>query len=207
MFPRAPTSARTSLFTHGKRPCKRIKLYATVPEHPVLHTDTYMANYRTQGRGRHRTASPPRCRSRRVPLALLVLVVSAVALPNPSPGDLLLDWSEWEKKQAPRNEVDDVASVSVRRIPDSPCVGGSEGSRPCQPRSGQELRRLVKECSTRLEFPGNPCKDKEEPVLEDDYRVPFMESSSGACGFEVRFVRGRVIIRSAPFLPPAKFLS
>lgn len=114
-----------------------------------------------------------------------MVALSAVALPNASPGDLLLDWGEWEENEAPRSEVD--IATSMRQVAEVLCVEESEGP-GCQPLAGKELRRMLKTCAARLELPGNLCKDKEGPVLEADYRMPFMESGTVSCGFEVRSV-------------------
>lgn len=135
-----------------------------------------MAICQQQCRGRRRKTAPSRSpcrRNGRVIFAFLGLVLCAAGLP--SPADLQLDWGEWEKQEAPGDEAD-VASTS-------PCVGGCH--RPF-PQAGAELRRLVRECASGLALPGNPCKDKDEPVLEDDYRVPLMKSGSVGCGFEKR---------------------
>lgn len=106
-----------------------------------------------------------------------------MALPNPNPGDLLtLDWSEWERQGIPRRDETDTASKIY-----ADCAEGSEGTAGCQ----QEIRQLVKDCAARLQLPGNLCfgsEQKEEPILEHDYRMPLMESGSVACGFEVRLL-------------------
>eukprot|EP00903_Cladosiphon_okamuranus_P008225 g7918.t1 len=122
-------------------------------------------------------------------ILVLVGLASAPALPVPAgPDDLLLDWSAWEKKEALRDE-EDIASTGMQQGSGSwGCLEGSEGS-GCQTFAGaRELRRFVGECAARLQLPENPCKDKEEPVLEHDYRVPLMGSIS-ACGFEKRMTR------------------
>jgi len=84
--------------------------------------------------------------------------------------DLVLDWSKWDGADVPQAGADN-ASTSM----------GPEGCSPAQ-----ELRLMVNECAQRIAFPGNICAYTEVPVLEHDYQVPFMESGSLGCGFEVR---------------------
>lgn len=112
--------------------------------------------------------NPPKRRKVLVTLVYLAAVLVMAATDSAEP-TVLLDWSEWNGQPA--------VPLSERRQYTDTNSGTALGAH-C-------LRRLVRECSVRLEVPGRQCGDV--MIERDDYRVPFFYSRP-SCGFEVRFV-------------------
>ncbi len=88
--------------------------------------------------------------------------------------DLSIDWSRWDSVDAPQAGTGNVTASMEPEILWEGCS------------AAQALRHLVNECALRAAFPGDICAYTEEPVLEHDYQVPFIESGGLDCGFEVR---------------------
>ncbi|CAM9867121.1 unnamed protein product [Pylaiella littoralis] len=93
------------------------------------------------------------------------VLVMAATDPDSAKSTFLLDWSEWAGQPA--------TPLSERRQ-----YTDAASSTALDPRC---LRRLVRECSLRLEVPGRQCGDG--MVESDDFRVPFFYSRP-SCGFE-----------------------
>ncbi|CAN0157487.1 unnamed protein product [Ectocarpus sp. 6 AP-2014] len=116
--------------------------------------------------------------------SILVCFPSAVPAESTQPDHLTLDWSEWiDPPVAP--VTDNWATSSMEALLTTPCVdaaqtGGCHQLRPAQ------VRTLVHDCARRLKVAGDLCGHSETPVVEDDYRLPHMESGVLPCGFEER---------------------
>ncbi|CAM9606498.1 unnamed protein product, partial [Ectocarpus fasciculatus] len=114
---------------------------------------------------------------------ILVCFPSAVPAESTQPDDLTLDWSEWG--DPPVAPVTDNLATSMEELLATPCVDDSQTSGCHQLRPAQ-VRTLVHDCARRLKVAGDLCGRFETPVVEDDYRLPHMESGGLSCGFEER---------------------
>lgn len=113
----------------------------------------------------------------------LVCFPSAVPAESTQPDHLTLDWSEWiDPPVAP--VTDNWATSSMEELLTTPCVDAAQTSGCHQLRPAQ-VRTLVHDCARRLKVAGDLCGHFETPVVEDDYRLPHMESGVLPCGFEV----------------------
>lgn len=94
-----------------------------------------------------------------------------------------VDWDEWDD---PSPVLPSAGKEKERGEPWVVSLAASpeRDEQQQQQEELQQLRRLVHECSQRLELPGIRCGDDNMAVLDDNFRVPFFYSQP-SCGFEV----------------------
>ncbi|CAN0194276.1 unnamed protein product, partial [Ectocarpus fasciculatus] len=140
----------------------------------------------------------------------LVVVVMGIGRKNPP-----VDWSAWteDAESAAATAAAGAASTTTTTSAgDDPppavaedFAGGGEEKEGASSTStgwhegddgdelaGQErdVHRLVTDCARQLVLPGFRC---DEPVFQDRYRVPLMESGDASCGFETRMPDAKLL--------------